>query len=206
MKPKLTVLPPAQLALWPNGGTAVALQLGHRESVDFDFFSAMSLDRNKLLNEVPLLQQGKMVQPEINTLDCYLEMLEGGVKLQFLAGLGARQGKVQEPQQCEDNGIYIASLRDLLATKLNTIQMRAEIKDYLDIDAMLRHGLSLSDGLACARAIYVPSFDPGTSIRALCSYRDGNLPELSKSVCKRLTNLALLVDKLPEVTARSETI
>ena len=50
-KPRMDVLPPAQRALWPQlgpladlgfvlyGGTAVALRLGHRSSVDFDFFS-----------------------------------------------------------------------------------------------------------------------------------------------------------------------
>ncbi|MSU47870.1 MAG: hypothetical protein EXS37_02040 [Opitutus sp.] len=52
-QPKLDPLPPAQRAIWPllveiprhfvlYGGTAVALRLGHRISVDFDFFSAES--------------------------------------------------------------------------------------------------------------------------------------------------------------------
>jgi len=64
MKPNLTVLPEAQLVLWPMlssvpsqyvlyGGTAVALHLGHRESVDFDFFSAEPLDKNKLVEALP---------------------------------------------------------------------------------------------------------------------------------------------------------
>ncbi|MBN9405087.1 MAG: nucleotidyl transferase AbiEii/AbiGii toxin family protein [Burkholderiales bacterium] len=51
LKPRLDVLPRAQQRLWPQlskvrglgfvlyGGTAIALRLGHRESVDFDFFS-----------------------------------------------------------------------------------------------------------------------------------------------------------------------
>ena len=50
MKPRLDILPSAQRSLWPHlrelpddfvlyGGTAIALRLGHRESVDFDFFS-----------------------------------------------------------------------------------------------------------------------------------------------------------------------
>jgi hypothetical protein len=49
-EPRLDVLPPSQVALWPDlravresfvlyGGTALALRLGHRASVDFDFFS-----------------------------------------------------------------------------------------------------------------------------------------------------------------------
>jgi len=49
-EPRVDVLPPSQLALWPKlacikerfvlyGGTALALRLGHRASVDFDYFS-----------------------------------------------------------------------------------------------------------------------------------------------------------------------
>ncbi len=53
----MEVLPPAQKRLWPElraaaelgfvlyGGTAIALRLGHRHSVDFDFFSEKPLDR-----------------------------------------------------------------------------------------------------------------------------------------------------------------
>lgn len=217
MKPKLEVLPKAQLQIWPllstvpvqftlYGGTAIALQLAHRESVDFDFFSAVPLDRDALLYALPFLKDAHWVQPETNTLNCHVEIPEGFVKLQFLAGLGNRQGRVEDPLICEDNGIRIASLRDLLATKLNTIQMRAEIKDYLDIDALLQHGLTLADGLACASAIYGTHFDPATSVRALCSYRDGDLPQLSISTRKRLSDAAVAVEEIPQVKAKNTNI
>src|SRR4051794_16621518 len=56
-EPKLSILPAAQREVWPllapaprlrlvlYGGTAVALQLGHRESLDFDFFCSAPLDK-----------------------------------------------------------------------------------------------------------------------------------------------------------------
>lgn len=56
--------------------------------------------------------------------------------------------------------------------------VRAESKDYIDIAALLKSGITIAEGLACARAIYGKNFDPRTSLRALCSYRDGNLPQL----------------------------
>lgn len=52
--PRLDILPASQRTLWPHladanqdsfvlyGGTAVALYLGHRESVDFDFFTHLT--------------------------------------------------------------------------------------------------------------------------------------------------------------------
>lgn len=59
MKPILEILPQEQRALYPHlaqitglgfvlfGGTAIALQLGHRQSVDFDFFTHKSIDRSQ---------------------------------------------------------------------------------------------------------------------------------------------------------------
>jgi hypothetical protein len=54
----MEILPPAQRLVWPDlaaahrlgfvlyGGTAIALRLGHRSSVDFDFFTADPLKKN----------------------------------------------------------------------------------------------------------------------------------------------------------------
>lgn len=206
----LNILPAAQLKLWPllkdipkefvlYGGTAIALQLGHRISIDFDFFSDLPLNREKLITQFSLLQQYRLVQPEINTIDCIADFPEGPVKLQFLANLGQRQKRVAPPIIAKDNHLQIASLRDLFATKLNTIQHRAECKDYLDIDAIIKSGLSLAEGLGCAVAVYGKTFDPASSLRALCSYRDGNLNELSKDIQNTLSAQAAAVEKIPVI-------
>jgi hypothetical protein len=66
--PKLNTLPPAQRAIWPllaeiprhfvlYGGTAVALRLGHRVSVDFDFFAAVPFRPEALLGAVSWLRR-----------------------------------------------------------------------------------------------------------------------------------------------------
>ena len=59
--PKMEILYPPQQRLWPElspaadlgfvlyGGTAIALQLGHRSSVDFDFFTEIPLNRKELI-------------------------------------------------------------------------------------------------------------------------------------------------------------
>ena len=62
---ELSILPEPQLLLWEElaitpgkfvlyGGTAIALQLGHRESVDFDFFTDQTFDPQSLYDEIPL--------------------------------------------------------------------------------------------------------------------------------------------------------
>ena len=61
LTPRLDALPEAQRALWPAlaripdscvlyGGTALALRLGHRASVDFDFFSSAAIDFDALFD------------------------------------------------------------------------------------------------------------------------------------------------------------
>ena len=204
----LNILPATQLKLWPllkdipkeftlYGGTAIALQLGHRISIDFDFFSDLPLNKEKLITQFSLLQQYRLVQPEINTIDCIADFPEGSVKLQFLANLRERQKRISAPIIAKDNQLKIASLRDLFATKLNTIQHRAECKDYLDINAIMKSGVSLAEGLGCAVAVYGKTFDPASSLRALCSYRDGNLNELSKEIKNYLSSQAASVENIP---------
>ncbi len=80
--PHLEILPDAQRTLWSSlsptrelafclyGGTAVALHLGHRFSVDFDFFSHEPLDLRKedlLLQALPFLRTAQMIRKEPNT-------------------------------------------------------------------------------------------------------------------------------------------
>lgn len=66
LAPRLGTLPTAQVALWPSlsqipesfvlyGGTALALHLGHRVSVNFEFFSSASFVPTALLDQLPWL-------------------------------------------------------------------------------------------------------------------------------------------------------
>ena len=80
-QPNFGILPEAQKALWPSlagagtlgmvlyGGTALALRLGHRPSVDFDFFSKDQLPSQDILTEaLPFLVQSKILQSQKNSL------------------------------------------------------------------------------------------------------------------------------------------
>ena len=71
--PHLEVLPAAQRRLWSEfsnipkefvlyGGTAVALHLGHRHSIDFDFFGSRALEPSVLEAGMPFLGGAKIIQ------------------------------------------------------------------------------------------------------------------------------------------------
>lgn len=204
MKPRLEILPPAQRELWDEhgktippgwvlyGGTAIALRLGHRQSVDFDFFSDLPLDEEALRRAVPCLDAAQVLHRAPNTLDCSVPFSAGDVKLSFFGGIGF--GRVSDPDVA-DNGIEIAGLLDLLAIKLKVLLQRVEPKDYVDIDVLLRSGLSLSDGLAAAAALFPRALNPLDSVKAVAWFKDGNLEaKLTEETRRALTLASSRVD------------
>ena len=152
----LEIVPPAQRAFWDEaistlpphwvlyGGTAIALHLGHRQSLDFDFFSSDPLDRAALRQACRAVAVGKTLQEEPNTLTVAVQMHGTPVKLSFFGTIDF--GRVGEPLRVHDRCL-IASKLDLLGTKLATITQRIEARDYVDIAALLQSGLTINAGV-----------------------------------------------------------
>ena len=183
------------------GGTALALRLGHRQSEDFDFFSNKSFQPTSLRSSIPYLKHAEMTQFQENTLTAIVDR-NGPVKLSFFGSLGIK--RVQDPDIVEENGVQIASMLDLFASKLKTIQVRAEAKDYRDIVGALNAGLTLAEGLSAAVAIYGREFNGALSLKALTFFEDGDLPRLTSETRKKLLGAATSVNlkQLPLVSAR----
>ena len=108
-------------------------------------------------------------------------------------------GRVGEPQLTDDGVLLVASLDDLMATKLKVILQRSEAKDYQDIAAMLRSGVSLTRALASAREMFRPTFQPSESLRALSFFGDGDLHTLGDGEKRTLVTAVREVRDLPEV-------
>lgn len=203
LDPHLEILPPDQRAIWPAlrvvaeegfvlyGGTAVALHLGHRQSVDFDFFASEPLDKPRLISALPLLSSATVLSEDRRSL----AVSAGGVKLSFFAGLSI--GRVREPVQTRDGVLLVASPEDLLATKLKAILDRAEAKDYRDIAALLTAGLALEAGLAAAREMF--RAEPRTILTAIGFFDDGDVTSVSASEKQTLLDARNRVRTLPEV-------
>lgn len=99
-----------------------------------------------------------------------------------------------------DDTMVVASLLDLMATKLKVMLQRIEAKDYRDIAAMLMAGLALDHGLAAARALYGPAFQPNESLKALVFFEGGNLATLTAKEKETLITAAAAVRDLPEIS------
>jgi hypothetical protein len=218
-EPCLAILPPAQQQLWPQlrkaaavgfvlyGGTAVALRLGHRASVDFDFFSEKPLDREAIEAAFPFVAHSTALQDERNTLSVlapYGDSEHSHVKVSFFGTIGF--GRVGQPDFTADRVLQVASLDDLMATKVKVVLQRAEAKDYSDIAVMLKAGVSLPRGLAAARAIFGPNFQPSESLKALVYFNDGDLHTLSMDEKNTLVKAVSAVRELPEVAVLSKQL
>jgi len=171
------------------------------ESLDFAFFGNKPLDPMQLVPAIPVLSDAIVTQREPNKFSCTVDR-GGVVKLSFF-GLPAIP-RLSPPQMAPDNGLQIASLLDLAGTKAAVVQVRAEAKDYIDIDALLTHGaVNLSTALGAARAIYGRQFNPQSTLKALCHFEDGSLRRLPKPVRDRLVKAvrAVDLDRLPTIAA-----
>lgn len=173
--PYWNILPKAQATLWARletlpqhfvlyGGTALALQLGHRNSVDLDFFSAQPVEPRQLYATLDFLAKGRITQEERNTLTVQANTEDGPVSVSFFGGLRLRC--VDLPIRIPP-GVSLAGARDIFGCKCATIQQRDNLKDLQDVCALLRHGLPLAEGLGCARTIYGESFNPRMTLMAL---------------------------------------
>jgi hypothetical protein len=205
--PKLAALPKAQQEMWPllapardlsfvlYGGTAVALYLGHRASVDFDFFGAPPLDKREIEASFAFMPQARTVQEAENTLVIIATMPSGPVKVSFFGGIAL--GRINEPLLTADSVMLVASPDDLLATKLKAILDRAEAKDYQDIAALLAAGVSLEKALGVFAKMY--GKDPGLPLRAIGFFKDGDLPSLPQADRNILRSARDRVAAIPDV-------
>lgn len=206
----LDILPEAQRNFWATrvsngfpgfvlyGGTGLALRLGHRQSVDFDFFSSRPFTPLKLKEELDL--DGEIAQAEPNTLTVF----EQGVKISFFGGLSL--GMIDAPDRLEN--CPVASVRDLGGCKLAALVNRIELKDYRDVVAILETGIPLAELLGGALAIYHGAFPVTACAKSLIYFEPPELSLLSENIRKALQKAVRelgSVDACPLVSERIST-
>jgi len=109
------------------GGTSLALRLGHRVSVDLDFFTVSHFQPHALADQL-----GVGPQSITGLAEGSLQLLLNDIKVEFL--------KHSYPKLADDQhiqGVDMWSLEDVCAMKLNAIANRGSKKDFYDIAALL---------------------------------------------------------------------
>lgn len=124
------------------------------------------------------------------------------MKVSFFGGISF--GRVHDPLETVDGILLVASLDDLMATKLKALLDRAEVKDYRDIAMMISMGVSLPAGLSAFREMF--KGEPAQVLRAIGYFEDGDVTTLGASDRKILCDARDRVGPLPDVHLKSGSL
>ncbi len=131
------------------GGTAVALHLGHRRSLDFDLFSNKEFGNISIQNALKKLV--KIDSVLVSRLGEYTLVIHG-VKFTFFH----YPFVIAYPQRFE--GIRLPDLLTLAAMKVFALGQRAKWKDYVDLYFLLTRCLSLPEIVGKAKELFGEMF------------------------------------------------
>jgi hypothetical protein len=117
----------------------------------------------------------------------------GPVQVSFFGGLDL--GQVASAETAIGPGIKVASFIDLAGFKVAVVTQRAELKDYIDVHALLmKADIPLAEMLAAASIIYGTEFSPLLSLKALAYHEDAALAALPADVRRDLITAVRAVD------------
>lgn len=148
------------------GGTALALQIGHRISVDFDLFSEEEISKS-LLAKVKRIFEGKTVIPSVNNPD-ELTVFVNDIKITFLKYPFPVMNKF-----VDYSGVKLLDTREIAATKAYTIGRRGTLKDYADLYFIVSEKISsLDEIMEMARNKFGSDFNDRLFLEQLVYFND----------------------------------
>lgn len=161
------------------GGTALAMQIEHRESDDFDFFVKGRFSFNKLYKQI-INEFGKNnINLEIlnnDTLNIEIE----NFKVQFLTDYYKVTGELIE----SDLNIKIASIKQIGLMKLLAIMNRGSRKDFIDIYFICKDNIRLMELLNHLPERYPGLKEKGNLLTALIYFEDAEKEPMPKMIKK----------------------
>ena len=137
------------------GGTALALQLGHRKSVDLYLFGTFQETSDEILD---VLQENHSVTIVKESKNIHIYVIDG-VKVDIV---NYQYGWIDSP--IVEGDIYLAGIKDIAAMKVAAIIGRGTKKDFIDLYFLLKQ-YSLKDILV----FYLQKYPDGSSFIALKS-------------------------------------
>jgi hypothetical protein len=146
-------------------GTGLALQLGHRDSIDFDFFKQGPFDTSKLVQQLESVfnaQTLTITQLEKDTVSC---VVDDSIQLSFFG----YPYDLENPLLASEY-VSIASIKDIACMKISAITSRATEKDYVDLYFILSN-LALKDILESCRKKF-KSLDAFVILKSLTFFED----------------------------------
>jgi len=147
------------------GGTALALQLGHRDSIDFDFFSTNSFSTEELFYKIERVFIGHQIVKIQEAKDTLTLIIDQSIKLSFFS----YQYKLMKPL-IDENFFKMASIEDISCMKMSAIISRSVLKDYVDL-YFIFHQFELATLLNLTNKKF-PAIDSNLVLKSLVYFED----------------------------------
>ena len=152
------------------GGTSLALQYGHRQSIDLDFFGHINVGQDELVAK--LSETGSLTVT--NRTPHILQTIINNVKVDFVE-YGFYKW-IDQP--IIEAGICLASDKDIAAMKVNAIMGRGSKKDFIDLFVLLQH-YSLSEILQFYKLKY-PEYSEYRALLSMTYFEDAEMQDTPK--------------------------
>lgn len=177
------------------GGTALAMQIGHRFSVDLDLFTTVPFDTRPLSEHLSQSYDFQLSSVQKNTI---LGVLEG-VKTDFIA-----HAYPLVKDLVTEDGLRLASKEDIGAMKLNAIAHSGQrLKDFIDVYFLLE--LVPLDTLLKAYEIKYPNSNLLIPVKGLTYFEDIDF-EADPPFLNREVGIALLKKRLVEAVEDTQRV
>jgi hypothetical protein len=176
------------------GGTAIALHIGHRRSIDFDLFTLSQLNKSRI--------KGKLLQIPFKQIPIFedydqLHLLINNVKFTFFS----YPYSIQHPVKI-DSIITIPSLLSLAAMKAFAMGRRAKWKDYVDLFFIIRDYYSIEEISLEAKKIFDQFFSEKLFREKLSFHKDIDYSEPVEFLVPPVPDdeiKAFLIDKATDI-------
>ncbi|MBL7156159.1 MAG: nucleotidyl transferase AbiEii/AbiGii toxin family protein [Candidatus Pacebacteria bacterium] len=164
------------------GGTGLALQLGHRISVDFDFFQKQYISKT-LLPKIKKIFKDSKIKIIVNHPE-QLTLIIQGVNVSFI-----RYPFLVNLKFIDYHGIKILPVLEIAAMKAYAIGRRATLKDYVDLYFTIEQKTAtLKEIIDLCKKKYQDNFDPRLFLEQLIYSKDIeeiNIKFLKKKIRKQ---------------------
>ena len=179
------------------GGTAIALHIGHRRSIDFDLFTGIDIKRRSIRDRIE--KDGFAIESVLYEAFDQLHVIVNSVKITFF---NFPYG-VQHPIDFEGI-IRIPALLDLAAMKTYALGGRAKWKDYVDLYFILKDYHDLKKISSRAAEIFGNSFNAKLFREQLCYFDDIDYSEKIEYVGEEIDDEAIKMFLRDIATTRFE--
>ena len=145
------------------GGTAIALQIGHRQSIDFDLFKLSKVNKVKIKQSIELHDWKFQL---LHTDSESFHILLNEVKITFF------QYPFHVPAKLNATHFKMPDLLHLAAMKAYALGRRAKWKDYVDLYFILKNHHSLQEIADKTKEIFGDIFSFKLFRQQLCYFQD----------------------------------